>query len=65
MRVTELRLSVGKTINLGNFNSLRIECGTTVSFEEGDDIARVKASMQDEMRLMLDETYRAQKRGES
>lgn len=36
MKITECSVSYGRTINLGNFNSLRAECTLTAIVEEGD-----------------------------
>lgn len=63
MRITELRVQTARTINLGNFESLRIEAGVTASVDEADDLIAVTATMQAELRRLLEETYRAQHRG--
>lgn len=60
MKYTELRLAAGKTINLGNFNMLRIDADLTVSLAEGDDVGATCAIMQREMRALLAATYRHQ-----
>ena len=60
MTITEIRIGIARTVNLGNFESLRIEGSVTASVPEGDDIAMVKQSLQAELRTLLEETYRAQ-----
>jgi hypothetical protein len=60
--ITELRVDVARTINLGNFESMRIEAGITVAVAEGDDIEAVKATIQPELRALLEDTWRAQHR---
>lgn len=65
MKITELRVSFARTVNLGNFESARIEAGVTVAIEDGDDLAQVRSDIQPDLRLALEETWRAQqqKRG--
>lgn len=62
MKLTEVRVGAARTLNLGNYESLRIEAGATVAIEDGDDMAAVKAALQVELRGLLEETYRAQHR---
>ena len=58
--ITEMRLTVGKTINMGNFNSLRIEVGLSVSVQPGDDIQKLQDAMQDECKDFLTDAYLVQ-----
>ena len=37
MRCTEISLSLGRTINIGNYNSVRAEFSTTYDLEPNDD----------------------------
>ncbi len=64
MLITELRVQVSKTINLGNFNSIKIEGGLTAALGEGESLDAAKTAVQRELKLLLDETYRAQKKAE-
>lgn len=50
MKIKELTVVVGRTINLGNYNSLKIEQGVTVSLEDGDDIEDARAAAFDEIK---------------
>lgn len=59
-RITEIRIGIARTINLGNYESLRLEGSLTAAIQDGDDIAAVKAAAQVELRAMLEETYRSQ-----
>ena len=36
MKPTKISVSYGKTVNTGNFNSLRLDAGIEVELEEGD-----------------------------
>lgn len=62
MRITTVRVATAKTINLGNFQSLRIEADVTAEIAEGEDIAAIKPRLQSELKALLDETYRAQRK---
>ena len=50
MKITQLRVDVGRTINLGNYNSLKIEQGVTVDLEDGDTIEDARAAAFDEIK---------------
>ena len=65
--ITEFRIGCSKTINLGDFNSIRVEASITVSPGEADhlsdaawDACRVAA--QAELRRLLEQTYRFQRK---
>ena len=60
--ITEIHVGMSRTINLGNWESMRIEASVTVSIPEGDDMGAVKARVQTELRGLLEDTYRAQHR---
>lgn len=59
--VSEMRLTVSRTINLGNYESVKIEAGLSISREEGDpsDIKSAAEDMREhlmeEVRTLLDE----------
>jgi len=50
MKITQLSVTVGRTINLGNYNSLKIEQGVTVDLEDGDSIEDARAAAFDEIK---------------
>jgi len=58
--ITEFSIGCSKTINLGNFQSLRIEASVTVSMEPSDDLGKASVAAQDELRQLLEQTYQAQ-----
>ncbi len=60
MIINEIRIGIARTINLGNFESLRVEGSVTATIPEGDDLAAAKRSLQTELRMLLEETYLAQ-----
>ena len=62
MRITTVRIATAKTINLGNFQSLRIEADVTAEIAEGDSLTDAKALLQVELSTLLAETYRAQRK---
>ena len=74
--ITEFRIGLSRTINLGNFESVRVESNVTVSvqdpsapLQEGGGMSpnefekyytALKEAAQKELRALLEETYRAQ-----
>ena len=58
--ITEFSIGCSKTINLGNYQSLRIEASVTVSVDATETLADASASAQEELRRLLEETYKAQ-----
>ena len=65
--ITEFTVGAGHTINLGNFESIRIEATITVAVDPEQQLSdeqwtEVKATAQAELRKLLEETYRAQSR---
>lgn len=58
--VTEFSVGVSKTINLGNFQSLRVEASVTVQMDPRETLADASAAAQDELRQLLEATYQAQ-----
>lgn len=59
-RVTEFSIGCSKTINLGNYQSLRVEASVTVSVDANESLADVSDLAQEELRRLLEETYQAQ-----
>ena len=53
MRISSISLSLGRTVNLGDFNSMRVETGATMEIAEGDDLAVARESLHDEVKTML------------
>ena len=60
MSMTEFTIGCSKTINLGNYQSLRIESSVTFTVEKGDSIAGLKAEAQKQLKALLQETYQSQ-----
>lgn len=62
MRLTTLSLTVGRTINLGNFNSLRLEAAATCAFDHGEQddadlIEAARGELREECRRALTAAY--------
>lgn len=62
MQLTELRVGAARTINLGNYESIKIEASVTMEVDPEDDLLETKASMQVHLRGLLEDTYKAQMR---
>lgn len=54
----ELQITVSRTVNLGNFESLRVEAGFTVSLEPGEDLDDVREKMLPVIKRTLQASYR-------
>lgn len=59
--ITEIRLTIGKTINMGNYNSVRIEAGLTATINEGDfaraSLAEMADTLSDHLQTILARAY--------
>lgn len=55
-------IAAAHTLNLGNYQSFRIEASLTVEVPEGDDYQVLKDRAQTELRRLLEETYKSQRR---
>ena len=61
MPLTNFTIGTSRTINLGNFESLRIEASVTYQLEpDGPPLEKYKEIAQTELRRLLEETYREQ-----
>jgi hypothetical protein len=61
--ITQFTIGFSRTINLGNFESCRVESSVTYSVDEVDaseNLDEVVQNAQIELRKILEETYRAQ-----
>ena len=53
MKMREVSVSVGRTINMGNYESLRIELSGAAVIEDGDDRSEVVANISDWLRAQV------------
>jgi hypothetical protein len=58
----EFTIGCSRTINLGNYESLRIEASVTIAVDENNvgEFPQIKRDAQAELRRLLEETYLAQ-----
>ena len=61
-RITEFSIGCSKTINLGNYQNIRIEASVTVSLDANESLADAGDAAQQELRQLLEATYKAQYR---
>jgi hypothetical protein len=59
-RITEFRVGFCRTVNLGNYESAKIDASVTVQLDDLDDLAEARATAQCDLRLLLEETWKAQ-----
>lgn len=55
MRITKLTKTVGRTINTGNFNNVRIEASAEIELLEGDSIEAADNTLYEVTTQMLKE----------
>jgi hypothetical protein len=63
MVIKELTIGTSRTINLGNFESLRVEATATCAVEEGDDLDACRVALVAEVRAGLEKAFIDQKKG--
>jgi len=54
--VKEIQVSVGRTINLGNFESLRVDVSATTTLDPGDSADVVRATISDWLKEQVRKT---------
>jgi hypothetical protein len=60
--ITEFKVGAAHTINLGNFESLRVEAHVVVSVPELSAPGELYESAQQQLKILLENTVRAQMR---
>jgi len=60
--ISQFTVGYSRTINMGNYESARVEAQVVVTLNEGDDFASMKDAAQVELRALLEETYANQHR---
>lgn len=58
--ITEFSVGCSKLINLGQYQNIRIEASVTVAMGPNETLADASAAAQDELRQLLEQTYKAQ-----
>ncbi|HEY2530301.1 MAG TPA: hypothetical protein VGJ20_20585 [Xanthobacteraceae bacterium] len=58
--ITQFSVGTSRTINLGNFESLRVEASITIDVAETDDMVQLRSQAQQMLRQLLEDTYNAQ-----
>ena len=62
--IKQFSIAAAHTLNLGNYQSFRIEASLTVEVPEGDDYEVLRDKAQTELRRLLEETYKRQRRSD-
>lgn len=60
--IKEFTIGAAHTINLGHYESMRVEASVTVHVTNEDDLDQLRNNAQVELRSMLEETYKRQRR---
>ena len=53
MMVREITLSLGRTINVGNFESLRVDVSFSARLDQGEDVDKAYDELREEVREKL------------
>ena len=62
MPISEFTISVGRTINMENYENLKIDASVKVQLAEGDVYKTVRDEARVELRSLLEDAYRAGRR---
>jgi hypothetical protein len=62
MPISEFSMSVGRTINLGNYENLKIDARVDVTINEGEDYEALREEAKTKLRALLEDAYRISKR---
>ena len=62
MAIKQFTIGVSKTINLGNFQSYRVEASVTVDLDPNLTNRQQMDTAQQELRNLLEATYKAQRK---
>jgi len=57
MQISQFTIGSSRTINLGNFESIRVEASITTDLNPGEHWSEHTAAAQDALRKLLEETY--------
>lgn len=58
--IREFTVGASKTVNMGNFNSLRVEASVTYTLEEGQEFRDQYTICMHQLRSMLNDNYKIQ-----
>ena len=62
--IREISVAVGRTVNLGNFESLRIDVSATATVGAGDDAESLRSQLSDWLKVQCRRTLAEQQRKE-
>lgn len=64
-RTKEIHFGISGTVNLGNFESIRVEYSETMELERGEDVATVRKNLRSRVkRVVEDEVVEAKRDAE-
>jgi hypothetical protein len=58
--IREFTVGASKTVNMGNFNSLRVEASVTYTLEEGQEFRDQYTICMHQLKSMLNDNYKIQ-----
>ena len=63
MKITEIKINYGRTVNLGNFESLRLDIELSAAIDETDDAEQVADNLRAEAKLTINRWIKFEKNG--
>ncbi len=57
MKIKQIRILVSRTVNIGDFNSLKIEGECTVELKDGESTFEARQVAMDEIKIQLNEAF--------
>ena len=60
MAIKQFSVGASKTVNLGDYNSVRVEASIVYELAEGDDYYTQRERMMDALKSQLEATYKSQ-----
>jgi predicted short-subunit dehydrogenase-like oxidoreductase (DUF2520 family) len=62
--IKEFSIGVAKTLNMGNYQSMRVEASLTIAVSEGDDYGVLRRQALTDLKALLEENYRVMRKEE-
>ena len=60
-KIKQITVSASRTINLGNYESMRVDGSCTIEIEDPSQIAFARAKALEEVKLQMNEAYKSVK----
>lgn len=65
MRIKEIEITVGRTVNLGNFNSARVEFSATAELDSDEDPTQAQRDLYSDLRRKVEAAAESLRHGDA